>query len=86
MSSRHTRRKRSKAKQAEKLLALAQAERSRRIAEIVRENLSKPIERNYYPTSNMGRLASMSHRGLVTGSRTFSREGKIVRGKFVAKN
>lgn len=66
MSSRHTRRKLAKAKQAEKLIALARAERSRQIAETVRKNKSSPIERNYYPSSLMGRLAEFSHRAYVT--------------------
>ena len=48
MSSRHTRRKLAKAKQADKLVTLAQAERSRRIHAIVLANKSVPVERNYY--------------------------------------
>lgn len=47
-TSRHARRKASKARQADKLERLAVAERSRRNAEIVRRNLNSPVERNYY--------------------------------------
>ena len=70
MSSRHTRRKAAKAKQQTKLEALAQAQRSANIAAIVRANKAAPIERNYYPSSNMGRLDNMSHRGYVCHNRT----------------
>jgi hypothetical protein len=65
MSSRHTRRKAAKRRAEEKLLGLAQAARSAMIGEIVRKNKSTPIERNYYPSSTMGRLAESSHRGYV---------------------
>ncbi len=62
-------RKAAKAKQFDKLVALATAQRSANIAAIVRANKSAPIERNYYPTSNMGRLVEMSHRGYVCHNR-----------------
>jgi hypothetical protein len=65
MSSRHTRRKAAKLRDYEKLIALAQAERSRQIAAIVRDNMSKPIERNYYPSSPMGRLSERATYGRV---------------------
>ena len=68
MSSRHTRRKRAKAAWVKKAEGLAQASRSAEIAAIVRENKTRPIERNYYPQSNMGKLASLSHRGYVARS------------------
>lgn len=48
MSSRHTRRKAAKAKALAKAEALAQAARAYERAQIVRANLSKPIERNFY--------------------------------------
>ena len=48
MATRHERRKASKARQLDKLVRLATAERSRMIAETVRSNLSSPVERNYY--------------------------------------
>lgn len=65
MSSRHTRRKASKANQQRKLEGLAQAERSRQIAETVRKNKSSPIERNYYGPSCLADLGAKSHRGYV---------------------
>lgn len=85
MSSRHTRRKAAKAAWVKKAEGLAQASRSAEIAKIVRDNKSRPIERNYYPSSPMGRLSEKAPRAIVTGGMTFSREGKIVRGKFVPK-
>ena len=70
MSSRHTRRKAAKAKQLAKAEGIAQAHRSWQIAQIVKANMSAPIERNYYPSSIMGRLDSLSHRGYVCHNRT----------------
>jgi hypothetical protein len=65
MSSRHTRRKSAKAKQLAKAEGIAQAARSYEVAAIVKANKSSPIERNYYRSSPMGRLAEYSHRGYV---------------------
>ena len=48
MSTRHERRRKAKANALDKLERLAIAERSRRNAEIVRHNLNRPCERNYY--------------------------------------
>ena len=56
MSSRHTRRKASKAKQETKLLALAQASRSADIAAIVNRNKSLPIERTTGLTSTLANV------------------------------
>lgn len=70
MSSRHTRRKAAKAKQLDKLLRLAQAERAKQVGMIVRANKSKPIERNYYPASPMGNLGEYAARGNVGGHST----------------
>lgn len=35
---------------------------------IVADNMSKPVERNYYPSSNMGGFEGKSHRGYVSGA------------------
>ena len=51
MSSRHTRRKAAKAKQLAKAVTLATAERSMRLAAIVKDNKGAPSERNFYPPS-----------------------------------
>ena len=57
MSSRHTRRKASKAKQFDKLCNLAQAERARQVNQIVRANLSKPKDRSYFAPVSIGAMA-----------------------------
>jgi hypothetical protein len=79
MSSRHTRRKAAKAKATAKLEALAMAEKSRRIAKVVKANLRSPIShliseeyqiegtRNYYPPSLMGSLSEKAATGKVVG-------------------
>lgn len=46
--TRNQRRKASKARQIEKSVRLAYAERNMQIAAIVRNNLSRPVERNYF--------------------------------------
>lgn len=46
--TRNQRRKASKAKQLDKSVRLAYAERAMNIAKIVRNNLSRPIERNFF--------------------------------------
>lgn len=66
-TSRHQRRKAAKAKAEAKLVQLAQAERSRRIAETVRANKNAPVERNYYPPSSMGNLQQKAATARVTG-------------------
>jgi hypothetical protein len=48
MSTRHQRRKAAKVNAQRKLEGLAQAARSANIAKIVRDNKSRPIERNYF--------------------------------------
>lgn len=48
MSSRHTRRKAAKAKALAKAIALAQAHKAWERDQIVKANLSQPIERNYH--------------------------------------
>lgn len=70
MSSRHTRRKAAKLRAYEKLLGLAQAQRSANIAAIVKANKSSPIERNYYPESPMGRLGENAARAIIGGHST----------------
>jgi hypothetical protein len=83
VSSRHQRRKAAKAKAAERLEGLAQAERSRRVAVTVKANKSAPIERNYYPASIMGNLSEYASRGYVarnTKSLDFLPRGSVARG------
>lgn len=48
MSSRHTRRKAAKAKALDKAVAIATAAKAWERANIVRANLSKPVDRNYH--------------------------------------
>lgn len=48
MATRHQRRKAAKAKREMRLLGLAQAQRAANVAAIVRDNLSRPVERNYH--------------------------------------
>jgi hypothetical protein len=48
MATRHQRRKASKAKREQRLIDLANAQRAATVAKIVRDNLSRPIERNYW--------------------------------------
>lgn len=77
MSSRHTRRKLARERHQRKLEGLAKAARSAMIAGIVKANKSSPIERNYYPSSPMGRLGENAPRAKVSGGITYSRAGKI---------
>lgn len=63
MANRHQRRKRAQAKRERILEGLAQAERSRRIAKAVRDNKSRPIERNYYPTTSNVAMIGLSSVG-----------------------
>jgi len=81
--NRHQRRKLARVKAEEKLLGLAQAERSRRIAETVKANKSAPIERNYYPQSVFAGFASRSHSGYVCHNikgQDFLPKGSVARG------
>ncbi len=59
--TRNQRRKASKAKQLDKSVRLAHAERNMKIAAIVRDNLSRPIERNYYPPSSYQRVMEIGY-------------------------
>lgn len=68
MSTRHQRRKAAKANAQRKLEGLAQAARAAEVAAIVRKNKSQPIERNYYPSSIMGRLAESAAFGRVASN------------------
>lgn len=69
MMTRHQRRKAAKAKQATKLIALAQAERARQVNETVKANLSRPIERHYpIPISSVyGGLTAARADGIGVG-------------------
>jgi hypothetical protein len=69
MSSRHTRRKQAAKKQLDKTIAIVQAHRAWEISQIVRANMSAPIERNYYGPGSMANLESQSHRGYVCRNR-----------------
>lgn len=67
--SRNERRKAAQARLLAKSERIAKAELARREDEKfhkVRDNLSKPKERNFYPQSNMSKFAGASHRGYVT--------------------
>lgn len=48
MANRHQRRKAAKARQIEKSVNLATAERAMQISNVVKRNLSSPVERSYY--------------------------------------
>ena len=59
--TRNQRRKASKLRSIEKSVRLAHAERNMNIAAIVRNNLSRPIERNYYPPSSFQRVMEIGY-------------------------
>ena len=73
MATRHERRKRAKAKRETTLLGLAQAQRAANIAKIVRDNLSRPIERNYW--------AGTTSPAFTGTARPVSSKGTISKGK-----
>lgn len=64
--TRHERRKAAKAKREATLEYLANAERSRRIAETVKANKSAPKERNYY-AGIRDSLGSLQQEGVFRG-------------------
>jgi hypothetical protein len=69
--SRNERRKAAQARLIAKSYRIANAELARREAaklDVVKDNLSSPPERNYYPSSNMGSFAGRSHRGYVSAA------------------
>lgn len=84
MSTRHERRKRAKKNAERKLEGLAQAAIAARTNAIVRANMAKPIERNYYAGIRSS-VALCESAGARHGghSRTQVRLGKIVKGKFI---
>lgn len=60
--TRNERRKKAKAANLERSIRIATAAKAYEVSKIVKENLSKPIERNYYPTiSCVGELKAKSH-------------------------
>lgn len=66
MSTRNERRKRAKARNLERSERIAKAARAYEVAKIVRDNLSRPVERSYYPTvSCIGNMEGQSHRAYV---------------------
>ncbi len=67
MSTRHERRRKAKAALADKLERLATAERARRNGEIVRANLSRPVERNYYAGIRSSVVSIVEHGALSGG-------------------
>lgn len=67
MATRHQRRKAAKAKQQDHLIRLATAERAARNAAIVKSNLSKPIERNYYAGIRSSCVSIVEHGALRGG-------------------
>lgn len=80
MATRNERRRRAKAKQK----AFLAAAKAHQVAEIVRANMAKPIERNYYA----GTISSVYTGGFAAranggASPTRSFNGRIVRGKLV---
>ena len=71
MASRHTRRKRAAERKERILVGMAQAERGKQVAEIVRRNLASPIERNYY-----ARIKSSVQMCVEQGLPSSDKEGK----------
>lgn len=84
MSTRHERRKSAKLRSERKLLGLAQAARAAQVAAIVRDNKSRPIERNYYAgIQSCVTMCANSGARKGGGFAAQSRQGRIVQGKFV---
>lgn len=84
MANRHQRRRRANEKRDNLLLGLAQAARSAQIRAIVKENLSKPIERNFYAgIQNSIALCEAKGSRLGTAYAGTSVKGRNVQGKVV---
>ena len=69
--SRNERRKAARdrlVKKQERFIARVEAQRLENNRSIVADNMSKPMERNFYPGSNMGAFAGKSHRGYVSAA------------------
>ncbi len=77
--TRHQRRKAAKIASLDKSERIAIASKAYDKANLVNNNLSSPIERNYYPQSSMAGMMEQSHRGYICRA-----SGGMGRGRAMA--